>query len=367
MQQQPGQEPQFNFDQFLANAGATINRVLHRLGARGSGAIALLVLAVAVVIWLLTGIYSVGPSEQAALRLFGKYDITVESGLHWYWPAPIGKRVKYPVRETRRMELGFFTRGNQQAIDVPAEALMITGDLNIVDIQLVIQYRIIDLRKFLFEVDDPGDQLRGLPAGRPEATTLKEATEAALRQVVGQRAIDEVLTVGRDEVEDQTQQLLQQILDDYNTGIQVLEVRLQGVRPPNQVRGAFDDVVRARVDQESIINQANSYKEEQIPRALGQEAQIIQAAEAFKAERIARAEGEANRFLAVLQEYRNSREVTRQRLYLEAMEEILPGVTKFIIDPEAGGGLLQFLNLGDVSLSETLSGTSQESEEEGGP
>ena len=362
MQQQPGQGPQFNLDALLAKIGVTINRLLHRFGARGSGAIAFILVAAALVVWLATGIYSVGPSERAALRLFGKYDITVDSGLHWYWPEPIGKRVIYPVRETRRMELGFITRGNQQAIDVPAEALMITGDLNIVDIQLVIQYRIIDLRKFLFEVDDPGDQLRDLPPGRPEATTLKEATEAALRQVVGQRAIDDVLTVGREEVQDQTHQLLQQILDDYDTGIQVLEVRLQSVRPPNQVRDAFDDVVRARVDQESIINQANSYKEEQIPRAMGQEAQIVQAAEAFKSESIARAEGEAQRFLVVLKEYENSREVTRQRLYLEAMEEILPGVRKFVIDPDSSGGLLQLLDLGDLSKQRvSLAG-----EEEGG-
>ena len=369
MRQQQGQKPEYTIEWVLANIWANINRVSQRMGARGSGAIAFLIVAVVAVIWGLTGIYSVEPSEQAALRLFGKYDTTVEPGLHWYWPWPVGKRVIFPVRETRRMELGFVTRGDQ-TVDVPAEALMITGDLNIVDIKLVVQYRINDLRKFIFEVDDPGDPLRDIPAGRPEAVTLKEATEAALRQVVGQRAIDQLITVGREEVQDQTRQLLQQIVDDYNTGIQILEVRLQSVLPPDEVRDAFDDVVRARVDQESIINQANSYKEEQLPRALGREAQIVQSAEAFKAERIARATGESQRFTSVLEQYQNSREVTRQRLYLEAMEEILPGITKIIIDPNAGGGLLQLLNLGDVSLSNPPLGIGQESglgsEEEGG-
>ncbi|MQF70304.1 protease modulator HflK, partial [SAR202 cluster bacterium AD-804-J14_MRT_500m] len=191
--QQPGKGPEYTIEQYLSGVGAIIKRVLHRLGARGSGAVIFIVLTVVGLLWLLSGTYSVGPSEQVVVRLFGKYDATLEPGLHWYWPSPIGKRVIYPVRETRRMELGFISRGDE-AVDVSSEALMITGDLNIVDIQLVIQYRIVDLRNFLFAVDDPGDPIRGLPAGRPEATTLKEATEAALRQVVGQRAIDEVLT-----------------------------------------------------------------------------------------------------------------------------------------------------------------------------
>ena len=344
----PGQGPEFNFDGLVAKLLSTLSQIGHRVGLKGSGAIVVGIIGIAMVIWLGSGVYSVAPSQQAVLQVFGKYDATTEPGLHWYWPRPVGKRTKYPVRETQRMELGFLTRGDQ-TVDIPAESLMITGDLNIVDIKLVVQYRVNDLRKFIFEVDDPGDVLRGIGPGRPEAITLKEATEAALRQVVGQRAIDDLITVGREAVQDQTRQLLQEILDNYGTGIQILEVRLQSVLPPNEVRDAFDDVVRARVDQESIINQANSYKEEQIPKALGQEAHVIQAAEAFKAEAVARASGEAKRFLAVYTEYQKSPEVTRQRLYLEAMERILPDITKFIIDDNAGGGLLQLLNLGDFT------------------
>ena len=359
-----GQGPQFNFDDIIRGVGDGIRRLSTRLGGGGSG-LGIIVVGVLLVVWLATGVYQVNPSEQAALRLFGKYDQTVGSGLHWYYPSPIGSRNIENVQEIRRMELGFRSRGDQPVAEVPFEALMITGDLNIVDIQLVVQYRISNLREFLFQVDDPGEPGRGIPAGRPEGTTLREATEAALRQVVGQRSIDDVLTVSREEVQDETFLLLQQIMDDYRTGIQVQQVRLQEVRPPDPVRDAFDDVVRARVDKQSLINQANAYKEDRIPRALGQAAQIDQAAEAFKAERVARAEGEAQRFLAVLEEYRESKAVTRQRLYLEAMEEIFPNVTKFIIDADAGGGLLQLLNLDQQDGLPLLPPPSGESSEEG--
>jgi membrane protease subunit HflK len=181
----------------------------------------------------------------------------------------------------------------------------------------------------------------------PEGTTLKDATEAALRQVVGQRSIDDVLTINREAVQVDTLRLLQRILDDYKTGLEVLEVRLQKVRPPDPVRDAFDDVVRARVDKEARINEALAYQQDKLPRARGDAQRILQAAEAFKAERILRATGEADRFTSVLNEYKGSKAVTRQRLYLEAMEEILPGLKKFIVSPDTGGNLLQFLPLQD--------------------
>jgi membrane protease subunit HflK len=360
----PGQGPQFNFDDILRQLGENINRLSSRFGGRGSG-LGIVLIGILLLVWLATGVYQVSPSEQAALRLFGKYNQTVGSGLHWYYPAPLGARDIENVQEIRRTELGFRSRGNQPVAEVPFEALMITGDLNIVDIQLVVQYRISNLKDFLFEVDDPGEPARDIPAGRPEGTTLREATEAALRQVVGQRSIDDILTVAREEVQDETLILLQEILDEYRTGIQVREVRLQEVRPPDPVRDAFDDVVRARVDKQSLINQANAYKEDRIPRALGQAAQINQSAQAFRAERVARAEGEAQRFSAVLKEYSGSKEVTRQRLYLEAMEEILPNVTKFIIDADAGGGLLQLLNLDQQEGAIPISPLPGESAEEG--
>jgi membrane protease subunit HflK len=342
------QRPEIQLEEILSGIGAGFNRVIQRLGGGGVKLIFIGVLALIVMVWLATGVYQVGPREQAALRLFGEFQGPPQSsGLHWYFPPPIGQRTIVDVEVTRNMELGFFTTATGAISDQAGEALMITGDLNIVNVQMVVQYRIADLEKYLFLVDDPGEVLRAIGQGNPEGRTLKDATEAALRQVVGQRSIDDVLVIKRDDVQAETQSLIQQILDDYGAGIQVLNVALQTVRPPDQVRAAFDDVVNARVDKESRINQAKAFEQDQVPRALGDAQTTVQSAEAFKAERIAMALGEASRFLSVLEEYRKSKGVTRQRLYLEAMEEILPGVTKFVLAEESGGNLLQFLPLTD--------------------
>lgn len=349
-QQRPA--PDINLDEILEKISAGFKRVGERLGGGGTRAIILLAIGLVVLLWLATGIYQVKPAEQAALRLFGKYTgVLQEPGIHWFWPGPIGQRNVEATTEIRRMELGFQTLPGGQIGDVPVEALMITGDLNIVDVQMVVQYRISDLESFLFRVDDPGEATRDISPGFPEGRTLKDAAESALRQVVGQRSIDDVLTVKKEEAQADTSRLLQAILDSYfeamgaNPGIEIQEVRLLNVRPPDAVRDAFDDVVRARVDKESRINEALAYQQDQVPRARGDAQRIIQGAEAFKQERILRATGEAERFNSVLDEYLLSKEVTRQRLYLEAMEEILPGITKFIIAPDSGGNLLQFLPL----------------------
>ena len=336
--------PEFDPDQLIRNLQQSWERIRARLpGGGGFGAIFFGGLFVIVAIWAATGIYQVGPSEQAAVRLFGKFQNVEDQGLHWYYPAPIGTVDVESVLETKRMELGFRSVGN---LNVPVEAEMITGDLNIVDVNLVVQYRIKSLEDFLFNVDDPGDPDRpetreGLPDGR----TLKDATESALRQVVGQRSIDDPLRVAKTEVQEATRTLLQDILDDYEAGIEILSIQLQVVEPPASVRDAFDDVNSARVDRETRINQAIAYEQDQVPRALGAAQTVIQAATAFKNARVARAEGEAAEFLSVLAEYEKSKNVTRRRLYLEAMEEILPGITIYVIDPVAGAGVLPFLSL----------------------
>ena len=350
--------PEFDPEQLLRNLRQTWERIGGRLPVGGIGLPLFAIFGVALLLWLATGFYTVSPSEQAALRLFGEFRGTEGPGLHWYPPAPIGTRNKEAVLLTKTIEMGFRT---DPARDVPVEALMITGDLNIVNNQLVIQYRIADLGKFLFRVGDPGDPDRDAREGRPDGRTLRDATEAVLRQVIGQRAIDDVLTVGKEAVQEDTKILLQSMMDDYDTGIEILQVQLQTVRPPDQVRDAFDDVVRARVDKESRINEANAFKEDRIPRANGAAQEVIQAAEAFKQARIARAEGEASRFTQILAEYQESKAVTRLRLYLEAMEEVLPDITKFVVDPDAGGNLLQFLPLtpeGRLSVPPPESGES---------
>lgn len=333
--------PEFDPDAILRNLQAGWSSFRSRIPTGGIGLLLFALIGAGLLIWAGTGVYTVSPTEQAALRLFGEFRGVEGPGLHWYAPAPIGTRNIEAVLEAKTMELGF--RENQR--EVPVESEMVTGDLDIVTVQLVVQYRISDLEKFLFRVGDPGDPDRDPRAGRPDGRTLKDATEAALRQVVGQRSIDDPLRVAKDAVQVDTQILLQEILDDYNSGLEILQVVLQDVRPPDAVRDAFDDVNRARIDRETSINEAQAYEQSRIPQATGAAQQVIQAAEAFKQARVARARGESAQFLAVLAEYEESKEVTRSRLYLEAMEEILPSISIFIIDPAASGSLLPFLPL----------------------
>lgn len=335
--------PEFDPDQFLRDLRTRWERLRVSLpGGGGTSVVVAGVVAVLAVIWLATGVYQVSPEEQAAVRIFGKYNNLAGPGLHWNPPAPIGTRNIEKILQTKKMEVGFRDNPPQ---DVESEARMITGDLNIVDVQMVVQYRIVKLQDFLFNVDDPGDPDRDPHEGRPDGITLRDATEASLREVVGQRGIDDVLTVGRELVQQDTRRVLQRIVDSYGAGIEILQVVLQNVRPPDVVRPAFEDVVKARVDKEGRINQGRAYEQDRLPRARGAAQQVVQAAEAFRQARIARSRGEAAQFLAVLGQYEKSRDVTRQRLYLETMEQILPGISLFIIDPEAGSGILPYLPL----------------------
>ena len=320
------EEPDVNFDQALKGVREFLNRF--RLG--GGGVLAFLVfglLLVALAVWLGSGFYTVQPGEQAAVRLFGEFTDTRDEGLHWWWPSPVGGRDIVRVDEVKRLELG--VRGDTPNLE---ESLMITGDPdesgnpgeapNIVDVQLTVQYNIKDLERFLYRAVDPA------------GVTIKDAAETSLRQVVGSRPIDDVLTDKKEEVQEETRLLLQRLLDDYETGINVTEVKLANVFAPEQVKDAFDDVVRAKEDKARIINLADAYKEDILPRARGDAARLLQDAEAFRQQRIALSTGESEYFLAILNEFRKAPDVTRQRLYLEAMEEILPGIQKIIGDPD---------------------------------
>ena len=319
------EEPDVNIDQALKGVKDFLNRF--RLG--GGGVLVFLVfglLLVALAVWLGSGFYTVQPGEQAAVRLFGQFTDTQDEGLHWWWPSPVGGRDIVFVDEVKRLELG--VRGDTPNLE---ESLMITGDPdesgnpgeapNIVDVQLTVQYNIEDLERFLYRAVDPA------------GVTIKDAAETSLRQVIGSRPIDDVLTDKKEEVQEETRLLLQRLLDDYETGIHVTEVKLANVFAPEQVKDAFDDVVRAKEDKARIINLADAYKEDILPRARGDAARLLQDAEAFRQQRIALSTGESEYFLAILNEFRKAPDVTRQRLYLEAMEEILPGIQKIIGDP----------------------------------
>lgn len=315
------EEPEVNIEQILERIRSFFNRF--RLGG-GAFTIVFLILGAAAVAWVGTGFYTVQPGERAAVRFFGEYIVGSSeaflggsgSGLHWYWPAPIGTRAKVQVDEVRRLELG--VRGGTT---IPEEAFMITGNENIVDVQMLIQYDIKDIEQFLFRIVDP----TGL--------TIKDAAETSLRQVVGSRDIDDVLTTEKEAVQAETRALLQGLLDSYQAGISIREVKLLNVNPPPEVRDAFDDVVRAREDKERIRNLAEAYEEDILPRARGDAKRFIEEAEGFRAERVNKATGDSQRFLSILEEYRKAKEVTRRRLYLETMEAILPGITKIIGDP----------------------------------
>ncbi|MCH8222598.1 MAG: FtsH protease activity modulator HflK [Chloroflexi bacterium] len=313
----------------------------------GLTAIVILIALVSVGIWLATGIYTVGPDQQGLLRTWGKFDSTTSQGLHFHWPSPIGTRNVESVTQTRRLEVGFRSGADGLGIaqTVGAESLMITGDENIVDVQMVVQYRISSLRDFVFNVADPGDPDRNIGLNRPEGRTLRDAAESSLRQVVGSRDIDDVLTVGKEQVQAETALIMDRLLDSYGAGLEIIAVLLQNVNPPEEVRPAFEDVVKAREDRERLINLAEAYRADQLPRAEGRAAQIVESAEGFKEGRIAKAQGEAAGFKELLEGYENSKVVTRQRLYLEAMEEILPGITKFIITEDTTSGVLPFLPL----------------------
>ena len=349
------EETQLSFDEIIERLRASLPK-LPGIGGGSLFGIIFLVMIVIAIVWAGTGFYTVGPDEQAVLRFFGKKSGTASGGLHWYYPAPIGKRNVVAVTTTRRLELGFRSGadGFTVAQSVTNESLMITKDVNIVDVQAVIQYKISNLSDFLFNVDDPGDADRGIPAGQPDGRTLRDIAESALRQVVGSRNIDDVLTTEKEQVQTEVLLIMRQLAKDYEVGIDVLQVLLQNVNPPLEVQSAFEDVVRAREDKERLINLAEAYQASEIPKATGEAAKVTEAARGFKTGRIARAQGEADGFEAILEGYLLSPDVTRQRLYLEAMEEVLPGVTKFIL---SDSGVLPFLPLsGSTSGAGTIIG-----------
>ena len=349
------EETQLSFDEIIERLRASLPK-LPGIGGGGLIGILFLVVIVLAIVWAGTGFYTVGPDQQAVLRFFGKEAGTASGGLHWYYPSPIGKRNVVAVTTTRRLELGFRSGadGFTVAQSMTNESLMITADVNIVDVQAVIQYKISNLPNFLFNVDDPGDVDRGIPAGQPDGRTLRDIAESALRQVVGSRNIDDVLTTEKEQVQTDVLFIMRQLTQEYESGIDVLQVLLQNVNPPLEVQSAFEDVVRAREDKERLIKLAEAYQASEIPKAIGEAAKVTDAAEGFKTGRIARAQGEADGFEAILEGYLLSPDVTRQRLYLEAMEEVLPGITKFIL---SDSGVLPFLPLsGSTSGAGTIIG-----------
>jgi membrane protease subunit HflK len=289
-------------------------------------------LGIGLVFWLLTGTYVVGPDEVGVVQTFGKHTRVTQSGLNYHLPYPIETVQTPKVTEVKRVEIGFRTMGNNQYRTIEKESLMLTGDENIVDAELIVQYKIKDAASYLFNFVEP-------------VLTVREAAEASLRTVIGKHKIDEALTSGKFLIQEETKDLLQSILDKYGSGVLVVAVQLQDVSPPKQVIAAFKDVASAKEDKNRMINQAEGYRNDIIPKARGEAQAMISEAEGFREARVSRAEGEVARFNAMLVEYKKAKVVTRKRLYLETMEEILPNINKYIIPGGDGGNLLNLLNL----------------------
>jgi len=293
---------------------------------------ALPIAGIALFLWLISGVYVVGPDEVGVVQTFGKYSRTAQSGLNYHFPFPIEKVQTPKVTEVKRIEIGFRTVGKNQYQTVERESLMLTGDENIVDAEMIVQYRIKDPMAYLFNFIKP-------------EITVREASEASLRTVVGRHNIDEALTSGKFMIQEETKSLVQTILDKYESGILVVAVQLQDVSPPKEVIASFKDVASAKEDKNRMVNQAEGYRNDIIPKARGEAQARIREAEGYKKARVARAEGDVAKFSAVLKEYRKAKGVTETRMYLETVEEILPNREKIIVPDSENGNLINLLNL----------------------
>ncbi|GFH62980.1 MAG: protein HflK [Candidatus Desulfovibrio kirbyi] len=296
-----------------------------------------------VTLWLLSGIYIVNPDEQGIVLRFGRYDRTEDPGPHYAWPVPFESVYKPQVTQVLRSEVGFRSVGQSASFQqgqlrtVPEEASMLTGDENIVNVQFSVQYKISDPVAYLFNVTAP-------------AALVRNAAEAAMREVIGNSQIDAAIADGKLKIQSDATQLLQKILDRYGVGMQVLAVQLQDVHPPQDVIDAFKDVASAREDKSRIVNEAEAYRNELLPRARGQAAAIGNQADAYSATRVQSAVGESTRFDALRVEYKKAPKVTRQRLYYESIEEILSGANeKVLMDSATAGRTLPYLPLPGLS------------------
>jgi membrane protease subunit HflK len=320
MRSQFGDQQTPDIGDVVARVGEMSRNVMGRFGW-GVGLVVLLIL-----LW--SGAYKVGPGEIGVVRTFGRETTKMGPGLRFR--IPLVQRVdKVNVEQIRSISVGF--RDKQPVID---EAQMITGDANILEVQMIVQYRIIDPTRYLFRLRDPDE-------------TLRASAEVALRGVVGRTGIDDVITTGRERIQDETREWLQQLVDNYESGIRVTGVKLQSIDAPDAVRDAFHEVVRAREEKEKLINQAMGYNADLIPRARGEVRKIVREAEGYREQRVLEAKGDSEKFDATYAEYRKAERVTRQRLYLEAMERVLGRTPhKVLVDERLSKTALPVLPLG---------------------
>lgn len=304
------------------------------------GAAPAIALIVALGLWLATGIYQVNPSELGVVLRFGRVVETATPGLHWHLPWPIERALKPPVTVVLKEEIGFRTISPGPPAryrSVTEESRMLTADGNIVELDFIVQYLIKDPVAFLFKVRDPAD-------------TLRDSAESAMREVIGRSTIDAALTDGRAQIQAETHELLQSTLDGYESGLQVTAVKLQDVVPPGPVQDAFKDVINAEQDRERMINQAEGFANDILPKARGTAAQLENEAAGYAASVVKAAEGAAERFRLLYRAYAKAPDITRTRMYIEALEEVLPNIDKVIVDKELSGEVVPLLPLGQLSM-----------------
>ncbi|MBN9086019.1 MAG: FtsH protease activity modulator HflK [Reyranella sp.] len=315
-------------------------------GGLGSFKGLILIALAAVVIWLLTGFFRVQPNQQAIQLVFGKpYGKPVEPGLHYNLPAPIGNVVVVNVGDQRRTVIGSrnaadrstYGRGSRPT---STENLMLTGDENIVDIEFAVLWQVKGVYEFAFAVRNVEENVRA-------------GAEAAMREVIGKSNLQYAQTEGRTRIEQDTKDLLQRILDEYGLGARIAQVQLLRVDPPQEVIGAFRDVQAARADKEKSINEANTYRNQVLPRAKGEAESIIQKGEGYKATTVARAKGDAQRFTRVYEQYAKAKDITSERLYLETIEEVLRNVNKVMVDKTGGPGVVPYLPLPELKSGQS--------------
>lgn len=300
----------------------------------GGGSGFLLIVGLLIGVWLFTGFYQVKPGEQGVKMRFGEWvnqDALDPPGLHWHLPYPIETVETPQVDIVRQITVGFQRRdGVGGKIDRPEESLMLTGDQNIIDIDFTVQWRIENAGQFLFNIRDP-------------EATIKLAAESAMREVIGRTDIQPALSTEKENLAAKTRETLQRILNDYQSGVAITAVNLQDVQPPKQVADAFEDVQRARQDQDTKINQADAYRNRIIPEARGEATRMVQQAQAYRDRIIKESQGEAERFLKVYEAYTLNPDVTRQRIYLETVQKVLQNTDKVIM--EGGSGVVPYLPL----------------------
>ena len=307
------------------------DRLRSFLPGRGLGSTGLVIILLIVVgVWLLSGIYFVGASEQGIVLRFGAYTKRTSPGLNYHLPWPIETAYSINVTGQRQITIGYRTQADssddtaQTGEDIPAEADMLTGDENIIDINFTVGWVIRDAGAYLFNVEDPD-------------TTVKAVAESAMREVVGRSQFEAILTQDREHIQMEVRELMQKTLDEYGAGITITNVNMQKADPPGDVLAAYRDVQAARADQERARNEAEGYANKVIPNARGSAARIVQGAEAYRQQVIAEASGQAKRFLSILAQYRAAPDVTRRRIYLDTMAGILKDMNKVVVDDSAKG------------------------------